>query len=291
VRHLDEIGDTQKISLYLYTQGGHTLASWSIANLIRSFCDEFEVIVPFKAHSGGTLLSLGASAIMMTKQATLGPIDPSVNGPLNPQIPGESPSARTPVSVEAISGFVEFAKSELGISESADFTRVLVALSEKVHPLVLGDVYRTRSQIRMLGERLLSGQVSDSENVKKILDFLCSESGSHDYTIYRTEARDDLGLNILKPNDGQYALIKSIYDDIASELQLTESFEPAVFLGTQETASYSHRRCLVESVGGGSHCFISEGSLSKQQVPNDQMGAQERVVDQRTFNGWKHEAA
>ncbi|MDD2238209.1 MAG: ATP-dependent Clp protease proteolytic subunit [Kiritimatiellae bacterium] len=87
VNHLDTIGPVKRISLYLYTRGGDTLAAWSIINLIRQFADELEVIVPSKCHSAGTLMCLGANSIIMTKQATLGPIDPSVNNPLNPQIP------------------------------------------------------------------------------------------------------------------------------------------------------------------------------------------------------------
>jgi hypothetical protein len=291
VHHLDLIGPTPKITLYLYTRGGNTLASWSIANLIRQFADEFEVIVPFKAHSGGTLICLGANSIMMTKQATLGPIDPSVNGPLNPQIPGAPPTAKTPVSVEAINGFFQFAKEELGVTQSSDLTQVLVALSEKVHPLVLGEVYRTRAQIRMLAERLLSQQVQDPEKVSKILGFLCSESGSHDYTIYRREARDALGLNIEKPTADRYALIKQIYADVAEELKLSEPFDPNVELGAANTCNYSHRRGLVESVAGGSHSFRSEGALTKRQVQVSPQVIQEGIEDRRMFEGWKHETA
>ena len=40
VQHLDTMGTVPKISLYLYTRGGHTLAAWSIANLIYQFCDD-----------------------------------------------------------------------------------------------------------------------------------------------------------------------------------------------------------------------------------------------------------
>src|SRR6185312_13971029 len=94
VNLLDEIGVVKKISLVLYTRGGSTLAGWSIVNLIEQFCDEFEVIVPSKAHSTGTLISLAAKPIVMTKQATLGPIDPSINNALNPVIPGAAPGAR-----------------------------------------------------------------------------------------------------------------------------------------------------------------------------------------------------
>ena len=84
--HLDKIGKVEKISLFLYTQGGDTMAAWSLVNLIRQFCEKFEIIIPSKARSSGTIISLGADEIIMTKQATLGPIDPSLNNPLNPQI-------------------------------------------------------------------------------------------------------------------------------------------------------------------------------------------------------------
>ena len=46
------------------------------------FCEDFKVIVPVKCMSAGTLISLGASRIVMTKQATLDPIDTSVQHPL-----------------------------------------------------------------------------------------------------------------------------------------------------------------------------------------------------------------
>lgn len=99
--HLDKIGKTNKISLLLYTRGGDTMVAYSLVNLIRQFCKEFEIIIPSKARSSGTIISLGADNIIMTKQATLGPIDPSLNSPLNPQNPlfPANPQARIPVSV------------------------------------------------------------------------------------------------------------------------------------------------------------------------------------------------
>lgn len=289
IHHLDIIGDVEKISLLLYTRGGDALASWSIANLIRQFCKQFEVIIPSKAHSGGTLISLGADAILMTKQATLGPIDPSVQNALNPIVPGGPPNAKVPVSVEAINGYLEFARNALG--ESADLSGIVLHLSQQVHPLVLGDAYRARSQIQMLARKLLSKQVNDEERLQRILQFLCSESGSHDYTINRREARDELGLRIEKPDDSLYQLIKAIYDDIADELKLTTPFDPNLELGGSNQVSYSFRRALVESIAGGCHTFASEGSLSKQQVQVQPGIVQEAINDRRSFEGWRHENA
>ena len=70
-----------------------------------------------------------------------------------------------------------------------DMAQVLMNLSEKVHPLVLGSIFRSRSQIQTLARELLKTQVKDAAKTKRIIDFLCSESGSHDYTINRQEAK------------------------------------------------------------------------------------------------------
>lgn len=290
VDHLDAIGAVPKISLYLYTRGGKTLAAWSIANLIRQFCDQFEVLVPSKAHSAGTLICLGANTIVMTKQATLGPIDPSVNTPLNPGVPGGPPDARISVSVEAINGFIELAK-EIGVESSSDRAAVLATLASHVHPLVLGEVYRTRGQIQMLARSLLSTHIkgADEEKIQKLVSFLCSESGSHDYTIYRRAARDELGLNVEHP-DAAYELIKSIYDDAAAELELATPYNPNLILGTNDQAEYQFTRCVLESVKGGTHRFVSRGRLTKRRIQDPQAGViREGVQDNRTFEGWEHE--
>jgi hypothetical protein len=289
VNHLDLIGVVKKISLYLYTRGGNTLAAWSLVNLIRQFCDELEIIIPSKAHSAGTLMSLGANMIVMTKQATLGPIDPSITTPLNPQIAGASPDARYPVSVEAVSGYLDLAKKDLNINDEANLTSLLTHMSDKIHPLVLGAVFRSKSQIQMLARKLLKAQVTEEGNIEKVISFLCSESGSHDYTIHRREARSGLGLNVQKPDDKLYALIKRIYDDIVQELCLDTKFDIANVLGGQPQAAYSCRRALIDSVAGGADYFVSEGTLAQQTIQIQPGVTQIAIDDRRTFEGWRHE--
>ena len=83
VDHLDSLGSVERISLVLYTSGGNTSAAWNLVNLLHMFCDDLEVIAPGKCMSAGTLISLGADRIVMTKQATLGPIDPTLQHPLD----------------------------------------------------------------------------------------------------------------------------------------------------------------------------------------------------------------
>lgn len=282
VEHLDRIGDTNRISLFLYTRGGNTSSAWNIVNLLRMFCSELQVIVPYKAHSAGTIISLGANEIIMTKQATLSPIDPSVNTPLNPTIPNGS--GTYPVSVEAVKGYLEFAKDELNINANNSLADIYIKLTEFVHPLVLGQTYRSRAQIQMLAKKLLINQVTDEEDINKIIGFLCSDSGGHDYTINRREARNDLKLKVSHPTQEQYNIIKQIYDDIKDELQLGVRFDPREING-----AYIVRRCLLESIVGGSDYYSTEGRIVHTTIPNVPVGFNETINNSITFDGWRHD--
>lgn len=285
VNHLDQIGVVKKISLFLYTRGGSTSAARGLVNLIQQFCDELEVIIPSRAHSSGTLMALGASRIVMTKQATLGPIDPSINTPLNPAIPGAN--QRYPVGVEAIKGFLELAKQEVGITDQPALSAIFSSLVGSVHPLVLGEVYRARSQIKMLAKQLLDQHIKDEVKVNRIIEFLCSESGSHDYTIHRREAKDMLGLSVEKPDAALYDLIKKIYDDMERELLLSIPFDPNIVLGAANQTRYSLVRGLLESTPGASTRFLSEGTLSRLTLTTP-TGPNTQLHDQPSFSGWKH---
>jgi hypothetical protein len=286
VYHLDLIQHAPKITLFLYTNGGDVIASWSIANLIRQFCDEFEVIVSSKALSGGTLICLGANTIVMTKQAVLGPIDPSTNSPLNPQVPGAPPHARAPVSVEAITGYLDFAREALG--KRADLKDVFTQLASSIHPHVLGQAFRSRSQIRMLAKKLLGTHAVDETHCDRILRFLCSDSGSHDYTITRQEARDTLGLPVERPTDTLYGHIRAIHQDFATELELRSPYDPNLHLAGTNAAPYSFRRALIESVNGGSHVFMSDGTLTRQPIQLQPGVVQQAINDSRSFEAWRH---
>jgi hypothetical protein len=287
VTHLDAIGPTKKISLILHTNGGNTAAAWRLVNLIHTFCDELEVIVPAKALSAGTLISLGADKIVMTKQAALGPIDPSINHPLNPIVPN-APHIKAPVSVEAVSGYLD-AAAELGIRDGANLTQLLIDLSNKVHPLVLGEIFRSRSQIRFLAKKLLKRHLHDDTKIGEIIDFLCAESGSHDYTINRREARE-LGLQVENPSESLYVLIRQLHLSYVDELKLLDPYDPYSMLGGAVTFDYVLARAVIESGKSGCNQFLSQGTLTKTSI--QQMGpagpiAQESINDARRFEGWK----
>jgi Serine dehydrogenase proteinase len=286
VDHLDAIGPVKKISLLIYTTGGDTAAAWRLINLLRTFCDDLEVLIPMKALSAGTLISLGSNLIVMTKQAALGPIDPSINHPLAPQVPGAPPHVKAPVSVEAVRGYLDAARHELGIKGEREMTTLLTDLSSKVHPLVLGQIFRSISQIRILARKLLKYQLDDENKIQRIIDFLCAESGSHDYTINRREARD-LGLIIETPSSEFYTQLNGLHKSFRDELRLLEPYDPYNVLGTSQRADYSFPRAIIESCNVGCHQFVSEGILMKMEIPTPSGILQHAVNDHRKFDGWR----
>lgn len=288
VDHLDVIWPSAKISLVLYTNGGDTAAAWRLINLLRTFCDELEVIVPSKALSAGTLICLGADRIILTKQGTLGPIDPSLNSPLGPIIPGSPGPHRAPVSVEAVQGFLDVATTELAIKDDGALAQIWNNLAGQIHPLVLGQIFRSRQQIRSLARRLLAFQHVETEAADRIVSFLCSESGSHDHTINRREAAE-LGLNVEKPSDALYGLLKTLQGNIVETLSLRTAFNPDVELAGQASSDYRAPRVLIESVAHGSHQFLSEGTVSRVEIAGP-MGPQIGFQDSRRFEGWRKEA-
>lgn len=286
IEHLDAIGNAERISLILYTRGGDTLAAWNIVNLIREFCHELEIIVPNKCRSAGTLMSLGANNIIMTKQATLGPIDPSITRAMSPLIPNTTPPKKLSLSVESVKGYIQLLKNEFGVHEDKSLSDAYIKLAEYIHPVVLGDVYRTQKQIQMLAKKLLKMGGYEKDATEKLVSFLCSDSGSHDYTINRTEARE-LGLHIESPTQEVYNELKAWYNNVCSELELRVPYDPLKELGDSPSKPYSFKRCLIESVNYAQDAFFSEGVLNKGSININ--GTQKiSITDDQSFEGWRH---
>ena len=124
---------------------------------------------------------------------------------------------------------------------------VFLKLASEVHPLALGRVYRARTQIQRLAERLLESHVDDEERIARIVSVLCSESGSHDYTINRREARAlSEGREYVLPDDVKQKLLAQIP---LRRFGKPEEVAKAVVFLSSEDASYITGHVL--NVNGG----------------------------------------
>ena len=288
-RHLQEIGDTEKIDVFMYSTGGLTLAAWGLANLIRQFAPNIGVLVPYKAYSAATLFALGANDIVMSRLGQLSPIDPSITAPLGPSV--ETPQAPghkqvVPVSVEDVVGFLNLARDEAKLEAEESLRQVFERLSSEVHPLALGAVYRSRLQIQDLSDRLLSFHMpeKDRDQREAIVEILTRSLGSHDYLIGRREAKEDLGLNVADSNPEIEGLIDSLFGEYVDLLELNSPYNPESFLGTQNSKYGVFNRAIIESEGL-TDVFRSKSQLKRVQVT--QQGLQvPGVQDHKSFEQW-----
>jgi hypothetical protein len=259
-QHLRKIQDTEKIDLFLYTIGGMLDAPWPIVNLIRFHCNKFSVLVPFNALSAGTLITLGADEVVMTKTALLSPIDPTKGF----VIPGKGVKE---LSVEDVIGFIELAKQKVDIPEEKN-EEILRLLVQEVSPTELGSVNRTHAYIRDLARKLLSLHL-DSNNLEirkkidKIVNYLTQDLYSHDYLINRKEAKEAIGLPILyadlieKEGNNLETLMWELFNVYSKELELDEPFMPTLFLEDKSEKEVIFKRAYIET-SDLTHIYESE---------------------------------
>lgn len=259
---LDKIGKVEKISLFLYTSGGDMLTPIRIVKLIRNHCSRFEVIVPYKAHSAGTLICLGADTIVMGKLGELTPVDPTTGHPFNPQNP-TNPQQRLEISVEDLDSYFRLAKEKAGIKEE-QMIEVYKQLVEKVHPLSLGNAYRAYRMARLLAERLLKLHMNpetEEKKIQKIVKEVTGDIAIHAYPIDRDEALE-LGLRVEKPTDDQESLIWQLYEEYAKIIKPNQPFHPNELLGSKEMAEFNQPAAFLDS-SDISFGFVFSGKVQK----------------------------
>ncbi len=146
-----------RLDLFLCSNGGNAVVPWRLVALFREYAKEFNVLIPYRAYSAATILSLGADNIVMHPFAELGPIDPTVSNDYNPL---EQPTGRRlGISVEDVKAYINFVKSTVGITAQEQLVKALELLGAQVHPLALGNVERFLQQSRMVGRKIRRFQV------------------------------------------------------------------------------------------------------------------------------------
>lgn len=286
-RHLMQIGPQEKIDLFLYSTGGATIAGYALVNLIREFCDKFNVIIPFKALSSATLISIGADEIIMTPMGQLSPIDPSIEHALGPivQIPGQPGGRIAPVNVEDVNAFVDLAKNEFSLKTEESLQKVFDRLASKINPVTLGAVHRVTEQITFLAYSLMKYHCKDEDLIKKVTGTLIRERFSHDYIIGRKEAKETLGLNIVNPDSTLTDFIVGLFDAYNGIIQMDVPYTPETVLRNTDSGIFSFNRAIIES-STSTHVFrtikeVRRIQVTQQNIPIPVTGYQERVLDER----------
>ncbi|MBI4456486.1 MAG: serine protease [Acidobacteria bacterium] len=284
-RHLSDIGKSEKLDLVLYSRGGNTLTGFTLANALREFSDNVNVLVPFRAHSCATLIALSANAVIAGPFAQLSPIDPSITTPHGPTIQQGGENKFIPVSVDDVANFFQLAKQEAGLKEEAHMASVLGHLCQRVSPLALGAVYRAREQIGMLAKKLLALHMADNEKIEKIVKQLTRELLSHDYLIGRREARH-MGLPVTDATSQEADLMWQIYECVAADLKLSEPLMWEKEAPSSGSKTVTNARGLLES-RNVKHVFSSIYQVKRVTISQGGGKKSEELQITVTEESWK----
>lgn len=270
------VGHCPNLDLFLYTRGGNTDSVWPLVCLLREYSDRLTVIVPFRAHSGGTLICLGADEVIMTEHAELSPIDPTTGNPFNPIDPA-NPANRFPISVEDVAAFFDLAAERAGITKEEHKVEVLKELmsSNRVHPLALGNVQRVYLQIRRLAERLLALHLDargDKQRIDRIVTTLATKFYSHVHAITPVEAKEVLGDWVRGPTEAERQPINDLFEAYAATLGLRETFSLPEYMADQLTRDLTALSAFIET-SGLSHVCRTRMRMSQRPMlpPNVQI--------------------
>lgn len=213
---LVEVGRNNNLNLILDSTGGYSDDAYKIADIFHEFCNDLTVIIPRKAKSAATLLSLCASKILMGPLSELGPCDPMISVPeslvtpttVTPQqVPAKDetkPKEKTrQMNALALRDFLEAAgillKDNDGNSVGYDADKLIPYMQKGILSLwLIGDFERSSKQTCQYSENLLCRYMFKNKPEKQpLIPVIAHKLGEgyfhHDYPIGRREAQD-LGL-------------------------------------------------------------------------------------------------
>lgn len=76
----ESVDDRKSVDVLIHSPGGSPEATERIVSLLRSNFDDITFLVPHSAYSAATMLALAGNRIILHPSASLGPIDPQING-------------------------------------------------------------------------------------------------------------------------------------------------------------------------------------------------------------------
>jgi hypothetical protein len=213
-----ETGKVPKFDLFLRSTGGMAEIPWRMVSLIRSFSDEFEVIVPRLAMSGATHIAIAADNIVMSPLSCLGSVDPTRSHQLLPRDPTNN--MPIPVSVQDLKHCLQFVKSNVPENEAVG--PIVSELFKHVSPLAIGALEQSYELSRLITRKVLASRKKkiDPKDVEKIVDQLAGKYFSHGYFISRAEVESDLGLEVVNANPG---------DELFNKIEALNSYYTGVF--------------------------------------------------------------
>ncbi len=187
------------IFLILHSGGGQIEPAYLISKTCKRLAkDKFVVVVPRRAKSAATLISLGADEIHLGLMSELGPIDPQIGG---------YPALGL---TNALNSLAELSCKFPGSAEM--FAKYL---TENLNLRDLGYFERVNESASQYAERLLTNKkFPGTNNAETLADHFVNHYKDHGFVIDIDEASSLLGYDIVKQNTPEYLFANEIFSFI-----------------------------------------------------------------------------
>ncbi|MDO8583349.1 MAG: hypothetical protein Q7R51_02370 [bacterium] len=183
----------KKLHLIIHTPGGDLSASTKIATYLQDKFEEIVAFIPYEAASGGTILCLAASTIVMDSASNLSPIDPQV------LYKGQR------ISVTSYEQAINDFKKKNGNLKPEELSSPLPQMANQFDPIIAREMSRLAADIISVAYRLLSKSQKPTNLAEKlkILDtvfWIGNSETPHTHIIFADEAYRN-GLKIDNSNE------------------------------------------------------------------------------------------
>lgn len=209
------------IDFLIISNGGDPITALRIIGLLRERFEHISVLLPYVAYSAATILSLGADEIVMHPFSNLGPVDPQLTVSRKN---GQGIPEQLRFSSEDLRNFIDFIKTDVGISDQQHLISAISPLLKDVGSLPIGSAKRSQQLSLTLSEKMLCTHIEDKNKAKSIAKALNSSYYHHGYAVSRQEALD-IGLNIVKPETDLEELLWKVWIDFSNEMKCDSSFD------------------------------------------------------------------
>jgi hypothetical protein len=202
-----DLNNKKDILLILDSAGGSGEPSYLLSKALKRLSkSKFIVVVPRRAKSAATLLSLGADEIHMGLMSELGPIDLQV---------GRYPALGLGNSLEYIAKIVS--------KYPNSYKMFATYLTNKLDLINLGYFERLGESTVQYGERLIGDKkLPQDTTAQSIAKKLVYDYKDHNFVIDLDEAKNLFGEDIIKENTEEYGFANEVYTifDFTSKLFL-----------------------------------------------------------------------
>jgi hypothetical protein len=237
----------EELDVLLHTYGGDPDGAYRIGQVIRDFAKKVNFLIPFHAHSGGTLTCFSADKIVLGAYAVLGPIDITVDGIELASIDYYIQFAQNcrKTTEQMLHDFIrENLKGDLPVvnpEPSTDVERYLLCeMVKQVGALNVGRFFRERTltghyAYRLLYDYMFATNPNKESLCGKIANAVLFEFPSHDFDMDYHICKD-VGLPVYEMNetesDKTKLLVNRLDELVEREVicrQLTDEYKAPFF--------------------------------------------------------------